>query len=251
MLTENGYNGFFAGRALFQAKGDTGGAKHVFVKLQGVKNELVFPTFGGRVMNPFKGAAKLFAGDLMEYRTDENGENPTIYLLKVYKVKSQSGTTVKLYRDRYTHIPFAGDILMKAPATIGGTGTAGLVSAVVKGNDGVNDTWDLTVDANLTGLTDGDILVEATEVGASGKMVVENINAVAACDYDFLYSPVAPTEDDDDEFGQARYYLTPALGGLMYKSKMSPVPACCDVFNQANVNGWFEVSYKLPVAVKG
>ena len=250
MLTENGYNGAFFGRALFQAKGDTGGAKHVFVKLQGVKNELVFPTFGGRVMNPFKGAAKIFAGDLMEYRTDSDGLHPTIYLLKVYKVKSQSGTTVRLYRDRYTHIPFAGDILMKAPDTIGGTGTAGLVSSVAKGNDGANDTWDLTVDSNLTGLVDGDILVEGTEAGASASMLVGNINAVAACDYDFLYSPVSPTTDDDDEFGEARYFLTPALGGLMYKNRMSPVPTCCDVFNQANVNGWFEVSYKLPVAVK-
>ena len=139
MLTENGYNGAFFGRALFQAKGDTGGAKHVFVKLQGVKNELVFPTFGGRVMNPFKGAAKIFAGDLMEYRTDEDGLNPTIYLLKTYKVKSQSGTTVNLYRDRYTHIPFAGDILMKAPAAIGGTGTGGAVTAVSKGTDSGTD----------------------------------------------------------------------------------------------------------------
>ena len=247
MLTENGYNGVFLGRALFQANGDTGGAKHVFVKLQGVKNELVYPTFGGRVMNPFKGAAKLFAGDLMEYRTDENGLNPEIYLLKVYKVKSVSGPTVNLYRDRYTHIPFVGDKLMVAPSTIGGTGTAVTVTAVAKGNDGTTDTWVLTTDSTIASASDGTILVEADD---SGNMMVKNINAVAACDYDFLYSPVAPTEDDDDEFGKARYFLTPALGGLMYKNRMSPVPACCDVFNQANVNGWFEVSYKLPVAVK-
>lgn len=250
MLTENGYNGYFAGRALFQANGDTGGAKHVFVKLQGVKNELVFPTFGGFVKNPFKGAAKLFAGDLMEYRTDENGLNPEIYLLKVYKVKSASGTSVKLYRDRYTHIPFIGDILMKAPDAIGGTGSAVTVTAVSKGNDSGQDTWDLTVSEALTA-TDNDILVEADKTGSGAKMLVQNINAVASCDYDFLYSPVANPVDDDDEFGKARYLLTPALGGLMYKSKMSPVPACCEVFNQANVNGWFEVSYKLPVAVKG
>lgn len=248
MLTENGYNGVFLGRSLFQAKGDTGGAKHVFVKLQGEKNHIVYPTFGGRVMNPFKGAAKFFAGDLAEFRTDENGLNPSYYLLKVYKVKSQSGTTVNLYRDRYTHIPFAGDILMKAPATIGGTGTAGAVTAVAKGNDGATDTWVLTVDSNLTGLTDGDILVEGTQVGASAKMLVENINSVAGCDYDFLYSPVAAT-DDDDKFGDVRYNVALQLGGLMWKSKMSPIPACVEVFNQANVNGWFEVSYKFPVGL--
>ena len=248
MLTENGYNGVFLGRSLFQAKGDTGGAKHVFVKVQGEKNNIVYPTFGGRVMNPFKGAAKFFAGDLAEFRTDADGLNPSYYLLKVYKVKSQSGTTVNLYRDRYTHIPFAGDILMKAPAAIGGTGTAGAVTAVSKGNDGTTDTWVLTVDSNLTGLVDGDILVEGTQVGSSAKMLVENINSVAGCDYDFLYSPVAAT-DDDDEFGDVRYNVALQLGGLMWKNRMSPIPACVEVFNQANVNGRFEVSYKFPVGL--
>lgn len=250
MLTENGYNGFFAGRALFQARGDTGGAKHVFVKIQGEKNELVFPTFGGRVMNPFKGAAKLFAGDLMEYRTDEKGLNPTIYLLKVYKVKNASGTSVKLYRDRYTHIPFVGDILMIAPAKIGGTGTAVTVTAVSKGSDGGNDTWNLTVDSALEA-SDGDVLVEADKTGAEAKMLVQNINAFAPCDYDFLYTPSAAS-NDDDEFDKVRYLLTPAIGGaVMYKEQMSPIPDCCEVFNQANVNGWFSVSYRFPVALKG
>lgn len=248
MLTENGYNGVFFGRSLFQAKGDTGGAKNVFVKLQGEKNNIVYPTFGGRVKNPFKGAAKFFAGDLAEFRTDANGLNPEYYLLKVYKVKSQSGTTVKLYRDRYTHIPFAGDILMKAPDAIGGTGTAGAVTAVTKGNDGVNDTWDLTVDSNLTGLVDGDILVEADKVGSSAKMLVQNINSVAGCDYDCLYSPAAAA-DEDDEFGDVRYNVALQLGGLMWKNRMSPIPECVEVFNQANVNGWFEVNYKFPPAL--
>ena len=248
MLTENGYNGVFFGRSLFQAKGDTGGAKHVFVKLQGEKNNIVYPTFGGRVKNPFKGAAKFFAGDLAEFRTDADGLNPEYYLLKVYKVKSQSGTTVKLYRDRYTHIPFAGDILMKAPAAIGGTGAASAVTAVSKGNDGTNDTWDLTVGSELTGLTDGDILVEAATAGASATMLVKNINSVAGCDYDFLYSPAAAA-DEDDEFGDVRYNVALQLGGLMWKNRMSPVPACVEVFNQANVKGWFEVSYKFPVGL--
>ena len=248
MLTENGYNGVFFGRSLFQAKGDTGGAKHVFVKLQGEKNNIVYPTFGGRVKNPFKGAAKFFAGDLAEFRTDADGLNPEYYLLKVYKVKSQSGTTVKLYRDRYTHIPFAGDILMKAPDAIGGTGIAGAVTAVTKGNDGVNDIWDLTVDSNLTGLVDGDILVEADKTGSSAKMLVKNINSVAGCDYDFLYSPAAAA-DEDDEFGDVRYNVALQLGGLMWKNRMSPIPECVEVFNQANVEGWFEVNYKFPLAL--
>ena len=248
MITENGYNGVFLGRSLFQARGETGGAKHVFVKLQGEKNNIVYPTFGGTVMNPFKGAAKFFAGDLAEYRTDEDGLNPSYYLLKVYKVKSQSGTSVVLYRDKYSHIPFVGDVLMKAPTKIGGTGAAGAVTAVTKGNDGTDDIWTLTVDSNLTGLTKNDILVEGDAAGASANMLVKNINSVAGCDYDFLYSPVADPSDDE-EFEKARYNIALQMGGLMYKKRMSPIPACVEVFNQANVNGWFEVNYKFPVAL--
>lgn len=240
MLTEKGYYGVMLGRSLFQAKGEIGGLKHVFVKLQGDKNELVYPTFGGQVKNPFKGAAKIFAGDLMEYRTDEDGLNPEIYILKTYKVKSQSGTTVNIYRDGYKHIPFVGDILMKAPASIGGTGATSAVTAVSKTKEGADDVWALTVGSELTGLTDGDILVEAVEAGAGKAMVVKNINAVAPCDYDFLYNPVADTDSDDD-FKSARYYIAPALGGLMYKNKMSPVPDCCDAFNKSSVNGWFRI----------
>lgn len=248
MLTENGYNGVFLGRSLFQTRGEIGGAKHVFVKIQGDKNDIVYPTFGGRVMNPFKGAAKFYAGDLAEYRTDENGLNPSYYLLKVYKVKSQSGTSVVLYRDKYSHIPFVGDVLMKAPTKIGGTGAAGAVTAVTKGNDGTDDIWTLTVDSNLTGLAKNDILVEAATAGASANMLVKNINSVAGCDYDFLYSPAADA-DEDEEFGDVRYNVALQLGGLMWKNRMSPVPACVEVFNQANVPGWFEVSYKFPVGL--
>ena len=246
MLTENNYAGVLLGRSLFQTRGEIGGAKHVFVKIQGDKNDIVYPTFGGRVMNPFKGAAKFYAGDLAEYRTDENGFNPSYYLLKVYKVKSQSGTSVVLYRDKYSHIPFVGDVLMKAPTKIGGTGAAGAVTAVTKGNDGTDDIWTLTVDSNLTGLAENDILVEGDAAGASANMLVKNINSVAGCDYDFLYAPVADTSDDDD-FDNARYNIALQLGGRMWKNKMSPIPACVEVFNQANINGWFEVSYKFPV----
>ena len=45
--------GVFMGRTLIQEKGSIGGSRFVFVKLQGVKNELVFPTFGAILQNPF------------------------------------------------------------------------------------------------------------------------------------------------------------------------------------------------------
>ena len=101
--------GAFRGRKLIQRHGTVGGAKSVFVKLQGIKNELVYPTFGGQIMNPFKGAAKMFAGDLCEYRTNAEGVKPEIYLLKTFLVKSVSGTTVNIVKDAYKHTPCVGD----------------------------------------------------------------------------------------------------------------------------------------------
>ena len=191
-------NGVLFGRTLIQQRGELGGARAVFVKLQGVKNELVFPTFGGQLKNPFKGVAKIYAGDLFEFRTDEKGVNPELYILKTYKVKSVSGSTVTLYKDGF------------------------------KAN-----TWVLTVSGTISA-SDGDILVEAD---ASGNMLVKDINAVAPCDYDFVYNPAA----DEDDYEGARYHIAPALGGLMYIHKMSPLPECVLALNKCNINGWFKV----------
>ena len=82
--------GVFRGTQLIQKRGTIGGFKNVFVALQGFKNELIFPTFGAAIANPFRGAAKLFAGDLAEYRTDSNGKNPKYYILKTFKAVSAS-----------------------------------------------------------------------------------------------------------------------------------------------------------------
>ena len=46
------YYGVFRGRKTIQRSGTIGGARSVFVKLQGNKNELVYPTFGGFIQNP-------------------------------------------------------------------------------------------------------------------------------------------------------------------------------------------------------
>lgn len=222
-------NGVLFGRTLIQQRGELGGARAVFVKLQGVKNELVFPTFGGQLKNPFKGVAKIYAGDLFEFRTDEKGVNPELYILKTYKVKSVSGSTVTLYKDGYKHIPFVGDKLGVAPEEIGGEMTSATVTAVKS----EANTWVLTVSDTISA-SDGDILVEAD---ASGKMLVKAINAVAPCDYDFVYNPAA----DEDDYEGARYHIAPALGGLMYIHKMSPLPECVLALNKCNINGWFKV----------
>lgn len=249
-MNTEGLRGNFFGRTLVQQRGEIGGARDVFVKLGGLKNDLIFPTFGGRVMNPFKGQAKIYAGDLIEYRTNDKGVNPEIYLLKTYKVaKATSDTTIEIVRDGYKHIPFVGDVLMKAPDTMGGTGAAYTVTAVTKsdrGGDASNEkVWVLTVNTALGSLVKGDVLVEAEEENASGSMIVQNINAVAPCDYDFLHSDPSDPANEESEFDKARYYMTPALGGLMYKHKMSPVPTCVEkACNEVKVNGWFGFGLK-------
>lgn len=229
--------GAFRGRKLIQRRGETGGAKSVFVKLQGIKNELVYPTFGGQIKNPFKGAAKMFAGDLCEYRTNENGVKPEIYLLKTYEVHKLDTDATKVYivRDNYKHIPFVGDKLGVAPAEVGGAvATNATVVAVEKAVVDSTDVWALTMSKELTGAAKGNVLVE---VGTDNKMLVKNVNAVIDADCDMLDAPAT----GDDDFDGARYFYTPALGGIMYTNKMSPIPPCVKAKNISPINGWFQI----------
>lgn len=225
--------GAFRGRKLIQQRGNVGGAKSVFVKLQGIKNELVYPTFGGEIKNPFKGAAKLFAGDLMEFRTNAKGVNPEVYILKTYLVESVSGTTLNIVRDGYKHIPFVGDKIGVAPDKIGGEVSAVTILAVAKTKVGDVDVWALTTDITISA-EKGDVLVEADE---EGNMMVKAINGVADSDADMLDAPAT----DDEDFDGARYMYTPALGGIMYTHKMSPMPKCVLDLNIAKINGWFQI----------
>lgn len=227
------YVGVFRGRKTIQRRDSIGGARSVFVKLQGNKNELVYPTFGGYIKNPFKGAAKLFAGNLIEYRTDDNGFKPEIYILKTYLVVSASGNTVNVARDEFKHVPFVGDKLGVAPETVGAEMTAATVTAVAKSKVGEIDVWALTLNGSISA-SEGDVLVEAD---ADNKMMVKNINAVAPADMDMLDAPA--TEEED--FDGARYSYTPALGGIMYIHKMSPMPDCVLALNTIKVNGWYQV----------
>lgn len=232
-------DGYFAGRSLVQQSGTIGGSRHVFVKLDDIKDDLVFPTFGGQIRNPFRGAAKIYAGDLMEFRTGDDGLKGEIYILKTYEVVSydSSKKTVSVVRDGFHHIPFVGDTLMIAPATIGGTGEALTITARAKDTVSGTNVWVLTLSTTpSTAPKAKDILVEH----GNGKMVVQKINAVAPCDYDFLWSE-AELEGDMDDFESARYFLTPSLRGTMYESKMSPLPACVKELNISNINGWFRV----------
>lgn len=225
--------GAFRGRKLIQRRGEVGGAKSVFVKLQGIKNELVYPTFGGQIKNPFKGAAKMFAGDLCEYRTNDKGVKPEIYILKTYLVESVSGSVVNIVKDGYKHIPFVGDKIGVAPDEIGGAVTAVTINSIKVAKVGDVDVWACTCSATLDA-EKGDVLVEAD---AEGKMLVKAINGVFDADADMLDAP----STGDDDFDGARYLYTPALGGIMYTHKMSPMPKCVLDLNIAKINGWFQI----------
>lgn len=227
------------GRVILQASGSIGGSRSVFWEWGGYKNHLHMSNFGGTWKNPFKGDAKIFAGDLMWIKTNDKAEEPEIYLLKTYKVKQMSTTTVKIYRDGFSHIPFVGDVLMKAPDTIGGTGKAYTVQSVVEGNEGGTDIWTITFNTEIDSCDDGDILVEAASESASGKMLVENINAVSPCDNDFFLSPYKATSSQ--KMDAAYVNFAPVLGGIMYKHKMSPIPACVEKLNKSRINGLYEV----------
>lgn len=229
------YLGVFRGRKTIQRSATIGGARSVFVKLQGNKNDLVYPTFGGYIKNAPKGAPfKFFAGDLVEYRTDNDGVNPELYILKTFKVVSAEGAVVNILNDGYKHVPFVGDKIGVAPDEIGGAMTAANVIAVKNAVVGGKKVWAVTTDAELSAKAD-DILVEADE---ENKMLVKKINAVCPTDLDMF--DAAATGDED--FDGARYSYTPALGGVMYINKMSPLPACVLAVNNKakyDVNGWF------------
>jgi hypothetical protein len=267
-MPNNIINGHFRGTALIQKTGNIGGYKNVFANLVGTHDDMVYPHFGGKVMNPPKGRAKMWAGDLLEYRPKlmtptSDRLDPEIYILRTFKVADavSNTTTVYIERDEFKHKPFVGDVLMVAPAVIGGTGTAVTVTAVSATTATISgasvNVWQLTISSALT-ITKGAIMVEAEEAGSDKKMLVQNINGVFDCDTDFFeddnIDDVGVTRDQttgeitavtDSDFYKARYQYTPALGGMMWISKMSPMPQCVLDLNLCNIPNIFHVNWAL------
>lgn len=267
-MPNNTINGHFRGTALIQKTGNIGGYKNVFANLVGTHDDMVYPHFGGKVMNPPKGRAKMWAGDLLEYRPKlmtptSDRLDPEIYILRTFKVADavSNTTTVYIERDEFKHKPFVGDVLMVAPAVIGGTGTAVTVTAVSATTATISgasvNVWQLTISSALT-ITKGAIMVEAEEAGSNKKMLVQTINGVFDCDTDFFeddnIDDVGVTRDQttgeitavtDSDFYRARYQYTPALGGMMWISKMSPMPQCVLDLNLCNIPNIFHVNWAL------
>lgn len=233
-------DGHFLGRVLIQAKGSIGGKRHVFYHMNdGDDGGIRLLSTGCNILNPFKGRAKAYTYDLVEFKLDGTG-----YLLKTYLVASDvaaSDTTIKIVRDGYKHIPFVGDTLMIAPSTLTGTGVGATVTAVKATTDATyGDIWELTLSAAIGEASANAVLVEAAEAGDSVKALVTNPNAFLPCDYDFLYDP----NIGDDEFEKARYLLTPSYGEngpLAWISKMSPIPPAVLALNKSLIEGLFHL----------
>ena len=238
--------GSFSGTTLLQARGEVGGFRHVFVSLAGPKIGVMYPISGGILKNPFKGTAKVYAADLVEYKP--NGE---CYILKTYEVADgvlESAVKVKIASGKckngevFRHIPFVGDNLMVAPETLDGTGTAVTVTAVTNtyAADGKQDGWEITLSSTLGALSKGTILVEASRAGSSVKPMVTNPNCYLDHDYDFIFNPAT----GDEDFDGARYFFTPVLmenREYAYIDRMQPLPKSILALNTSKVEGGFKL----------
>jgi hypothetical protein len=79
------------GATIIQTEGKVGGTRYVFAGLEAlIKNAFVHPPIGGKLVNPFKGPAKIYAGDLIEhdlgFTAGNEGPGATIKILKAYGV---------------------------------------------------------------------------------------------------------------------------------------------------------------------
>lgn len=247
---KHGYGGSFGGRTLIQAHGKIGGHRSVFVNLvDGNKSALVYPTFGGVITNPFKGRAKAYAGDFLEFDPDVYGKNggPKVKILKYFEVAKDAtattDTTIKLVRDGYHHIPFVGDNIMVAPTTLTAKGTGLLVTGVTPSTEGDADIWEVTLGAQIgASVKKGDILVEAAKAGASTTAMVTNPNAYFDRDNDFFYDPNLSGSIENGD--GAVYLYTPALANedtVLNLGKCNKLPPAILALNKSTIPGWFHL----------
>ena len=232
----------FTGRTLIQAHGSIGGFKNVFVKLvKGNKDALCYPTTGGVLKNPFKGRAKIYAGDLCEYtpNQDEN-TGAEVKILKFYELAKEAtatDTTYKFVRDGYHHIPFVGDNIMVGQKDFATKALGVAITKVEKSTEGTADIWLVTVSKTLgTEQHKGDVFVEAASAGASVLPMVTNPNAYADKDMDFLYD--ANMEGLDD----LQYMFTPALAQedtVIDLVAIGTLPPAVLALNKSRVKTWF------------
>lgn len=223
------------GRTMFATRDSIAGSKFVFVKMAGKIPQCRVP-IGMRVLNPFTNKAKVYQGDLVEYKIDGTG-----YLLKLFKLAkaiTAQDTTIYIANDGFSHRPETGNVVMKAPATFATTGAASAISAVTATTYLGANVYTATIEANALGTASaGDYLVEAVEAGSGKLMLVQNPNAFIAEDFVFEWGQ----SSGENDFDGAVYNITPVLHEVAWKDKMTGCPAFLNAINKSKVTGWFEL----------
>ena len=182
------------GATIIQSEGKVGGTRYVFAGLEAlIKNAFVHPPIGGKLVNPFKGQAKIYAGDLIEhdlgFTAGNDGPGATIKILKAYGVAkattAATDTDIYIVRNGFVHIPFPGDTIMIGQKDFKTKAKGVTVSAVeATTDDTAGDVWKVTLSAALGALKVGDVLVEAASAGDSVLPMVTNPNCFAPNDND-------------------------------------------------------------------
>lgn len=117
---------------------------------------------GALVMNPLQDMEKVSAATPLEYDRALHQAK----FLKSWVVVSQVGEKITLKATKRSPEIYAGINVMKAPATLDGTGQSGVVTSVVE--NASNNTVEITV-ADVV-VVANDFLVEADSVSATAKM---------------------------------------------------------------------------------
>lgn len=226
------------GGVMVQSEGEIGGQRYVFAGLEAlVKNAFVHPPIGGQLANPFKGPAKIYAGDLIEHDLGiANGKGATVKVLKAYSVaKDTTGATdteIYIKRDGFVHRIFPGDTVMVGQKDFATKGLGVTVEAVeVSQVDAEGDAWKVTLSATLGTLKKGAVLVEAEKAGANVLPMVTNPNCFAPNDYDLPLFDIG-----GDKYHKPRYnidfcMLNPDV--VMWKDKMGPVAPAVAAMNKS------------------
>lgn len=135
-------------------------------------------------------------------------------------LEGSASTTLKVTIGMGLPTPTVGQILMKVPDTLNGTGTGVKVTKVVINENEAT----VTLSADPDTLTEGDILTVAAAVGATQKMAITNMSGLTK-------------NDAYIEEGTQVATCTVVWSGKVYADRIQPIP---DIFKALVPNILFQ-----------